>query len=80
LVWGGHVTRMLSPQSTRQDLVTWLKDHLGRGVVLTPEHPGVVKMIDWVNTNKQDPLDNNEVLRQARRFLPGFFVMEGFND
>jgi isopropylmalate/homocitrate/citramalate synthase len=80
LVWGGQVSRLLSPDSSRQDLVTWLKDQLGRGVVLTPEHPGVVKMIDWVNSSNEDPLDNNEVLRQARRFLPGFFVMEGFND
>jgi len=80
LVWGGQVSRILSPHSTRQDLVNWLKDHLGRGVILTTEHPGVVKMIDWVNLCKQDPLDNKEVLRQARRFLPGFFVMEGLNN
>lgn len=80
LVWGSQLNKFLSPTSSRIDLVSWLKEHLGRGVILTPEHPGVVKMIDWVNLCKENPIDNKEVLRQARRFLPGFFVMDSFND
>lgn len=75
LVWGVRQGRVLGCRSTRQDVATWLKSKLGAGTVVGPEHPGIVRMGEWLASTGQEQVDEVELLRQARRFLPGFFVM-----
>ncbi len=77
LVYGVRAGRSLGAHSSRNDVVEWLRSQLGRGVIMTAEHPGVVKMVGWLAASGRERIGDKELLRQARRFLPGFFVMEG---
>jgi isopropylmalate/homocitrate/citramalate synthase len=77
LVWGLRQDRLPSNKSKRHEVAAWLKKQLGQGVMLSADHPGVVKMTEWLSAQDSSHLDKMDLLRQAKRYLPGFFIMEG---